>query len=377
MSRRSVSTSASDRGAEKAPARASLNARSAAASLVRPRSVNFTWTTRRLSLGVSREIRRSASRRSTIRVVPLGLPRSCSAISFIRIGCPSASWSLQRSSNSAQDRSDPARSLSSSTPCTTRPACWRFIHDATSVAAAGTLTFTTSTYAPLLDGAIFAWTIVACATIVRGMIMQSSSTDFAAPASQAQVDSLAANLRERNFEVVVVDSPAEVKGEVLARIPDGAQVHSGKSKTLEDAGVFKELMESDRFDFIRRRTMKMDRATQGDEIRRLGAAPEVMLGSVQAVTEAGQMVVTSASGSQIGPYASGAGKLILVVGSQKIVPDLEAAFRRIQEYVFPWEDARLREQIGIGTAITRTLIIERDFRPGRATVILVREPIGV
>ncbi len=207
--------------------------------------------------------------------------------------------------------------------------------------------------------------------------MQANSTDFAASASEAQVDSLAANLRERNFEVVIVDSAAEVKDVVMSRIPDGAQVHSGKSKTLEDAGVFKELMESDRVDFIRRRTMKMDRATQGDEIRRLGAAPDVMLGSVQAVTEAGQMVVTSASGSQIGPYASGAGKLILVVGSQKIVPDLDAAFRRIQEYVFPWEDARLREQMGIGTAITRTLIIERDFRPGRTTVILVREPIGV
>jgi hypothetical protein len=59
------------------------------------------------------------------------------------------------------------------------------------------------------------------------------------------------------------------------------------------------------------------------------------------------------------------------------VPDLDAAFRRIQDYVFPWEDARLREQLGIGTAITRTLIIERDFRPGRTTIILVREPIGV
>jgi hypothetical protein len=102
-----------------------------------------------------------------------------------------------------------------------------------------------------------------------------------------------------------------------------------------------------------------------------------MLGSVQAVTEAGQLVVTSASGSQIGPYASGAGKLILVVGSQKIVPDLDAAFRRIEEHVFPWEDARLREQLGIGTAITRTLIIERDFRPGRTTIILVREPSGI
>jgi len=208
-------------------------------------------------------------------------------------------------------------------------------------------------------------------------MMSAETFDFAAPASQAQLNTLAANLRDRNLEVVILDSAAEVKSAVMARIPDGVSVHSGKSKTLEDAGVFKELMESDRFDFIRRRTMKMDRATQGDEIRRLGSAPDVMLGSVQAVTEAGQLIVTSASGSQIGPYASGAGKLILVVGSQKVVPDLDAAFRRIQEYVFPWEDARLREQLGIGTAITRTLIIERDFRPGRTTVILVREPIGV
>src|SRR5260370_29611927 len=146
------------------------------------------------------------------------------------------------------------------------------------------------------------------------MIMESNSTDVAGAASQAQVDPLAENLRERNFEVVVVDSPAEVKGEVLARIPDGAQVHSGKSKTLEDAGVFKELMESDRFEFIRRRTMKMDRATQGDEIRRLGAAPEEILGSVQAVTEARQMVVTPATCSQIAPYASSARKLLPLVG---------------------------------------------------------------
>src|SRR5260370_1322636 len=117
------------------------------------------------------------------------------------------------------------------------------------VAAAGTLTFRPSTYAPSLDGATLAWTIVACATIVRGMIMQSNSTDFAAPASQAQVDSLAANLRERNFEVVVVDSPAEVKGEVLARIPDAAQVHSGKPQTLTTAASFNNLMDSDPFDF--------------------------------------------------------------------------------------------------------------------------------
>jgi len=207
--------------------------------------------------------------------------------------------------------------------------------------------------------------------------MAMSAVDFAAPASEAELEGLAAKLRERNFEVVIVRDGAEAKAEVLKRIPEGAVVHSGKSKTLEDAGLFQELMDNEAYDFVRRRTMKMDRNTQRDEMRKAGAAPDIMLGSAHAVTQAGQLVITSASGSQIGPIASGAGHLILVVGSQKIVPDLDAAFRRIQEYVFPYEDARLREQMGVGTKITRTLILERDFMPGRTTILLVREPIGV
>ena len=203
------------------------------------------------------------------------------------------------------------------------------------------------------------------------------AVDFAAPATEAELEKLAGNLRERNFEVVIVQDGEEARTEVLKRIPDGASVHSGKSKTIEDAGLFEELMENERYDFIRKRTMKMDRATQREEMRKAGAAPDVMLGSVHAVTEAGQLVITSASGSQIGPIASGAGHLILVIGSQKIVPDLDSAFTRINEHVFPYEDARLREQIGVGTKITRTLILESDFMPGRTTIVLVRQPLGV
>jgi len=207
--------------------------------------------------------------------------------------------------------------------------------------------------------------------------MALTAPDFSVAASETELEALAAKLRERNFEVLVVDDGAAARDEVLSRIPDGASVHSGKSKTLEDAGIFAALMEGDSYDFIRKKTSKMDRRTQMDEIRRLGSTPDVMLGSAHAVTEAGQIVITSASGSQIGPIASGAGKLILVIGSQKIVPDLDTAFRRIKEYVFPYEDARLREQLGIGTRITRTLILESDFMPGRTTIILVRQPIGV
>ena len=207
--------------------------------------------------------------------------------------------------------------------------------------------------------------------------MALSARDFSVSSSEAELEALAARLRERNFEVLVVDDGAAAREEVLSRIPDGASVHSGKSKTLEDAGIFEALMEGDRYEFIRKKTSKLDRRTQMDEIRRLSSTPDVMLGSAQAVTEAGQIVITSASGSQIGPIASGAGKLILVIGSQKVVPDLDTAFRRIKEHVFPYEDARLREQLGVGTRITRSLILESDFVPGRTTIILVRQPIGV
>jgi hypothetical protein len=58
-----------------------------------------------------------------------------------------------------------------------------------------------------------------------------------------------------------------------------------------------------------------------------------VINSAHAVTQAGQIVMTSATGSQIGPIASGAGRLILVIGSQKVVPDLDTAFRRIKDYV--------------------------------------------
>ncbi len=207
--------------------------------------------------------------------------------------------------------------------------------------------------------------------------MSTSTIDFATPASEATLTAVAERLRERNFEAIIVGTLAEARAAVMERIPDGAEVHSGKSKTLEDIGVFSELMESDRYDFVRKKTLKMDRKTQMREITKMGASPDYMLGSVHALTEAGQLVTASASGSQLGPYASGARTLILVVGSQKIVPDLDAALRRVTEYVQPYEDARLREQMGIGTKLARILILERDFNPGRTTVILVREPVGV
>ena len=102
-----------------------------------------------------------------------------------------------------------------------------------------------------------------------------------------------------------------------------------------------------------------------------------MLGSVAAVTEDGALVAASATGSQLGSYAAGAARLILVVGSQKIVRDLDAAMRRINEVVFPVEDAQVVERLGVHTTLAKVLIIYGEWNAARTTVVLVREHVGV
>src|ERR1035437_10414464 len=192
-----------------------------------------------------------------------------------------------------------------------------------------------------------------------------------------RIERVAAALRSHNIEAIVVDSGEEARKVVLGMIPDGAEVHSGKSKTLEDIGLYAEIVESGRYDALRPRYFAMDRKTQGREIRKLIAAPDFMLGSVAAVTDAGVLVSASATGSQLGPYVSGAGRVILVVGSQKIVLDLEAALRRIHEVVFPWENARVRERLGVDTGLEKVLVVYGEWNAGRTTVGVVREPVGV
>ena len=207
--------------------------------------------------------------------------------------------------------------------------------------------------------------------------MTQTTDNFSSPATEAMLQQVVSRLRERNIEAVVVDTGDDARKLVLERLPQGAEVHSGKSKTLQEAGILDLIQEPNRYDALRPRYLKMDRQTQGREIRKLIAAPDYMLGSVNAVTEDGILVAASATASQLGPYAATAGKVIFVVGSQKIVPYLEAALRRIRDYVLPWEDAQVRQMIPTGSFVGKTLIVEREWIAGRMAVILVRKPIGI
>jgi hypothetical protein len=205
---------------------------------------------------------------------------------------------------------------------------------------------------------------------------QATREEFGTLATEASVRRAVEALEANGISVIRARTRAEAKGIVLDMIPSGTAVHHGASQTLDVTGISEELDTSGRFDPIGPRAWSMDRATQGDEIRRLTASPDVMLGSVHAVTETGSLIVASAGGSQLGPYVSGAGRVILVVGRQKIVVDLEEGMRRINEYALPLEDARALSAYGIHSAVNKVLTINREVVPGRITLVLVDEALG-
>ena len=192
----------------------------------------------------------------------------------------------------------------------------------------------------------------------------------------SRVSRAAAALERNGISVLTAANAAEAKRIVLGLIPDGSPVHHGASQSLDVSGITDEIDKSGRYEPLRPRIWSMDRQTQADEIRRLSSAPDVMLGSVHAVTETGSLVAASMSGSQLGPYVTGAGRVILVVGTQKIVSDLEDGLRRINEYAFPLEDARAQAAYGIHSGVSKVLIINREITPGRITVVFVDEVLG-
>ena len=198
---------------------------------------------------------------------------------------------------------------------------------------------------------------------------------FAKPASEESIQKAAKALKAHNFSVEVFDTVAEARTYVNSILPKDQSISTASSETVRLSGLDEDINRSGKFNAIRPQLEKLDRNTQRAEMRRLGASPDVVVGSVHAITEDGRVVAASASGSQLGAYVSGAGRVIWVVGSQKVVPDMETAMRRVQFYAYPKEDIRAREKYGMPSAVLKVLTLNGDW-PGRTTIVLVREPIG-
>jgi hypothetical protein len=150
-------------------------------------------------------------------------------------------------------------------------------------------------------------------------ITVTSIEEFARLATDEKIERTSKALEANGIHTLIAENGADAKRLFFELVPEGAEVFLGASVTLEKLGIQEEIDQSGRFDALRPKMFAMNRETQGREIRKLVGAPDYAAGSVHAVTEDGHVLIASNTGSQLGPYASGAGKIIWVVGAQKIV----------------------------------------------------------
>jgi len=197
---------------------------------------------------------------------------------------------------------------------------------------------------------------------------------YANPASDAQIERAAKALEANGIHVIIAADGGEAKQKLFELIPVGVEVFTGSSVTLETLGIPAEA--DKRYDSVRAKLAKMDRATQGREMIKMGAIPEYIVGSVHAVTETGSVIIGSNTGSQLAGYAASAAHVVWVVGAQKIVPTLEEGMKRVQEYSLALEDERALKAYGMNSSLSKLLIINKEVMPNRTTMIIVKEILG-
>lgn len=198
-------------------------------------------------------------------------------------------------------------------------------------------------------------------------------------ASKESLDKVINALGENGINAKFVKTSQEAKELALSLIPQGAEVMTMTSVTLDTIGLSEVINAKEgKFKPVRDSLYAMSRETQAQEMNKLGAAPQYVLGSVHAVTEEGHILIASNTGSQLPAYAYGALNVIWVVGAQKIVKNTDEGIKRIYDYVLPLESERANKAYNIttGSNVSKLLIINKEINPGRVTLILVDEKLG-
>ena len=199
--------------------------------------------------------------------------------------------------------------------------------------------------------------------------------EFGILANAERVDKVMKALKEHGFEVQTVTDAVAAQKVVLSLIPEGSEVMTMVSQTLDQSGIAAAINESGKYQSVRNKLTSMGQGAITKEKKNLGFSPAYALGSVHAITEQGEVLVASRSGSQLPAYIIGAETVILVVSTTKLVKDLNDGLKRINEYSYPLEDERAFKAYGVNSGVY-DILIEQQSVPGRTKIILVGEKLG-
>jgi hypothetical protein len=196
-------------------------------------------------------------------------------------------------------------------------------------------------------------------------------------------------LRRRGIDLVYCADGAAAREHLLSRIPAGAVVMNGGSTTLEEIG-FLDALAKGPYKYLRPPIKTINDAEERTRARRRATTADYFFGGINAITERGEIVNADGSGTRVAAYAYSAGKVFLVAGVNKIVPDLAAAFDRLRNTAALGECRRL--DVNTPCAVTgrcdndacrgpdrqcgKVLIIENEKIAGRICVVMIGEPLG-
>jgi hypothetical protein len=144
-----------------------------------------------------------------------------------------------------------------------------------------------------------------------------------------EIETVVKSLEANNFSVVYVEKAADAAAVVLALVPENASLEMAGSMSVVQLGLH---------DMLRRR------GNTGYEFPKPGEIPDrkdVLLVSTNAVTMDGKLVNVDGMGNRVAAMIYGTKKVILLVGKNKIVRDLDEALERVQNVLAPYHAMNL------------------------------------
>jgi len=185
------------------------------------------------------------------------------------------------------------------------------------------------------------------------------------------------NLEANGFDVVVVESASAALETIQSHIPAEASVMNGHSTTLEEIGFDEYLSDGDHeWESLPDNIWSIDDDAKRQAARRDSQTADYFLGSVNGISQTGELVAADRSGSRIGAYPFAASNVLIVSGINKIVATLDDALDRLENVAYPLENERAKEAYGVESAIAKQLIFRQELEEGRTTVLLIKENLG-
>jgi hypothetical protein len=202
---------------------------------------------------------------------------------------------------------------------------------------------------------------------------------YATLASESSISHTISSLINNGIDAICVKTGQDALEKIKEMIPKDASVMNGSSRTLEQIGFIEYLKSGIHGwnNFHEKIIAQKDPAKQM-ALRKQSSLSDYYLGSVHALTQNGEMIIASNTGSQLPHIVFTSPNLIFVVGTQKIVTDLTDGMSRLKEYVLPLEDKHMHELYGIGTMISKIVIFNREnpLMGRKVHLILVKEKLG-